>query len=110
MAIIKITMKKRFVLLLASLPLIVFGQETKEIHLKKTGETFTVLKSDKQIRHGSYKQITENGDILLEGNYSNGTKDGLWTDYYYGPKVTVKSKGNYKNDIQIGVWEFYSRK
>lgn len=33
------------------------------------------------VREGSYTQWFENGQIYISGNYTNGKKSGIWTDY-----------------------------
>lgn len=113
-------------LLITLLSFTVFSQEAKLIthkfnHSKQTAERYTVLKSNKQIRHGtyiSYFRIPENEykemkkDVLKleayvkqKGNYLNGKKDGEWVEYAT-PKI-LGSKGNYKEGQKTGVWETY---
>ena len=98
-------------------------QETKKItkdfsSSNQISECYSVLKSDKQIKHGEfisyfqltkdeYKQIKKskiklNDYIKQKGNYKNGKKDGEWIEYFTPSEF--KSKGNYINDKKVGVW------
>lgn len=113
-------------LLFILLSFTVLGQGTKPSvkkfnHSKQTAERYTVIKSNKQIRHGeyvSYFRIPENeykkikkdalkleDYVKQKGNYLNGKKDGEWLEYA-APKI-LGSKGNYKEDQKRGVWEIY---
>lgn len=57
--------------------------KSKTVTKSLTIETFTVLKSDKKVRHGSYKKITTNDRVLIEGQYSNSKRVGVWKFYDY---------------------------
>jgi len=93
------------------LPILIWAQETKEVTEKnkytRSTAVYDVLKSDKQIRHGSYKETDAKGQTLEEGNYKMGKKDGLWTKYSWDGKHLM-TKGSYSNDEQVGEWEFYT--
>jgi len=76
-----------------------FAQETKRV---KTGndiflEEFTVLKSDKKIRHGEYKEF-QFGKIRQEGLYNHGKKIGIWKFYHNG--LLIQSYNYDKNQIE----------
>lgn len=43
--------------------------------------------------------------LLMEGNYSQGKKDGDFIFYYKNGRI--KSKGKYNNNERIGRWEYY---
>jgi len=107
----------------------VFSQETKPItqkfhHSKQNAERYTVLKSNKQIKHGayiSYFRIPENEfkkikkDVLKlenyikqKGCYQHGKKQGEWVEYIE-PNV-LSSKGHYAEDQKTGIWETYKEK
>ena len=100
-----------------------YAQETKLIvnyfpRSKQVAERYTVLKSNRTIKHGSYaayfrmsKKDYEGfqmGVLKLEdfvkikGGYQLGKKGGEWEEYIQ-PQV-LKSKGNYHGDKKIGVW------
>src|SRR6185295_15349329 len=92
-----------------------FGQESETIKMKedtKNGKaTYYVLKSDPKIYHGSYTIVAWTGNKkLVDGMYSYGKKQGLWTERYYGydKERNLKSSGEYKGDIKIGKWVYYS--
>lgn len=109
------------IILLTSLKLI--SQPTKLIVNKFNGtkqisESYSVLKSDQQTKHGSYisyyratkenlKDI-EKGYIKLDnflkikGYYINGKRNGEWIEYS-SPSI-FKSQGNYNQDKKVGVW------
>ena len=90
-----------------------FGQEVKKMKEKKNygKATFYVLKSDMKTKHGKYSIKGYTGKALIvEGNYSNGKKDGIWTERYYRKGRNLKSQGKYENDIQVGIWTFYDFK
>jgi hypothetical protein len=67
-----------------------------------------VLKSDKKVRHGEYKNL-RNGQLSIAGLYADGKKAGVWKFYRNG--VVVQSY-NYDSsslvqhvtDIQYQVW------
>lgn len=71
-------------------------------------EEYSVLKSDRNVKHGAYKKIaTYSNKVIEEGNYKNGKKDGLWTQYSFSGKVFIK--GSYTDDVPTGVWEYYDQ-
>ena len=83
------------------------AQETERKVIRgKNGdkEEFYVLRSDNNIRHGSYEKKT--GFSHTIGNYKNGTKDGVWTEFSTGSKL--RSRGSYANDARVGIWKFYN--
>jgi TonB family protein len=80
--------------------------KTKDGHYT---EEFHVLKSNKAIRHGSFKKLDDDKRILLTGFHKNGLKDSLWTAYYKWSGVT-KNTGMYSNDTKVGEWKYYDQK
>ncbi|WP_421796626.1 energy transducer TonB [Haliscomenobacter sp.] len=100
-----------------------YAQKTKLIvnyfpSTKQIAERYTMLKSNRAIKHGSYiayfkmsKKDYEHfqmGVLKLEdfvkikGSYQLGKKGGEWEEFIQ-PQV-LKSKGNYHGDKKIGVW------
>jgi TonB family protein len=100
-----------------------FSQETKLIEIKfddskQIQERYSVLKSDKQIKHGEYvSYFRMNPDqarnfkdgiykleqfINTKGAYKNGKKDGEWLEY--DRPFSLKTKGKYLEDKKVGVW------
>jgi cell division protein YceG involved in septum cleavage len=107
--------------LLSSITL--FSQETKLLEIKfydskQIQERYSVLKSNKQIKHGEYVSYfkmnldqardLKNGFYKLEqfirtkGAYKNGKKDGEWLEY--DRPFSLKTKGKYVEDKRTGVW------
>lgn len=67
---------------------------------------YQVLRSDKKIKHGFYKQFnTYYNQLVVSGTYKYGKKDGLWEEWITNSD-NLKSKGYYKNGIKVGVWEY----
>ena len=65
-----------------------------------------VLKSDRKIKHGFYKEKKIFSTQLIEsGFYSYGEKDGFWQEWYI-ISSSLKSKGVYSNGKKVGVWEY----
>jgi len=48
---------------------------------------------------------TLDSTIALEGNYTNGKKEGKFNFYF--PNGQLKESGDYKNDFKIGIWEYF---
>lgn len=49
----------------------------------------------KSVKSGFYKQYSEKGLILTDGQYASGKQDGLWTYNY--PNGNNKAQGNFKD-------------
>lgn len=48
---------------------------------------------------------TRDSTIAVEGNYSNGIKDGRFNIYF--PNGQLEQSGNYTNNRKSGIWEYY---
>lgn len=83
-----------------------FIQKTRNLSDQDCVEYFNVLKSNKSVRHGSYKKISSKGIIYSEGFYNQGTKDSLWK-YYNTNGILIKS-GRYVSDKKVSKWGFYN--
>lgn len=72
-------------------------------------EEFTVLKENKDIKHGQYVMykldFLENKSIVEIGQFENGVKTGDW--YQFHEKGFLKSEGRYVNGEKSGNWNFY---
>jgi len=68
----------------------------KDSNLKDTWEEINALKSNNEIREGTYKRIIS-GKLSVEGNYKNGQKVGVWKMYNYSDKVEIEI--NYDNGL-----------
>jgi TonB family protein len=103
-----------------------FCQDVKKIekkfdNSKQISESFYVLKSDKNIKHGEYilyfrysdndESLIKNGikkkdDFIKErGNYINGKKDGVWIEFV---NKTEMDSGKYSNGKKVGIWDTYN--
>lgn len=84
-----------------------FTQELRKITKKDKKtlviEEYTVLKKERDVKHGEYKQMYENGGLIETGYYKNDLKDSLWV-YYAKNGTDTLSFGNYKDDRQVGPW------
>jgi len=103
-------MTRIIIFLLTSFLLIPPEKETKKKLMLSTNpdfkEVFYVLKSDPEIRHGSYK-MTFRDKTILEGYYANGLRDSLWNLYDIHGKL--KMCGNYSKDNRVGSWKFFDK-
>ena len=52
--------------------------------------------------HGLVRQWTYLGDVVLEGQYENGKREGEWTTFFSSKKK--QSTHYYKNDHEVGDW------
>jgi len=105
-----------------------FCQDVKKVikkfdHSKQISESYSVLKSDKNIKHGeyiSYFRFSDNDETLIKngikkledlikekGNYNNGKKDGFWIESVN--KIEIDS-GKYSNGKRVGIWNTYNSK
>ena len=77
-----------------------FGQETKKVTIKnknpKSQEEYYVLKSNKSVKHGSYKKYNYKNKLVFEGHFTNGVKDSIWEFYDY--QGNLEQKYNYTNN------------
>jgi protein TonB len=101
-------MTRIVIFLLTSFLLIPPEKETKRKLILSTNpdikELFYVLKSDPEIRHGTYK-MTFKDRTIVEGYYTNGLRDSIWNQYDEHGKL--KMTGNFSNDKRIGSWKFF---
>lgn len=59
-----------------------FGQTLKKVTHKfddKSKEIYTVLKSDRSVKHGNYTIVTKDKTTVVQGKYDNNRKVGHWT-------------------------------
>ena len=104
-------MRKIFTISILLFTVLSFGQDVKKKkeNTRNGKATYYVRKSDMKTKHGEYKIKAYSGSaILVSGTYSNGKKEGLWTERYYSKGRNLKSSGNYQNDKKIGKWIFYN--
>ncbi|TGE21709.1 TonB family protein [Hymenobacter aquaticus] len=98
---------------LLALPLLGFGQETKKVKTflsnPRRTELYSVLQSDKTVRHGSYRLLNFQHNPIVTGHYTQGVKDSTWTHYGWNGK-NLFTKGAYQDDRRVGEWELYNDK
>jgi TonB family protein len=103
-----------------------FCQDVKKIdkkfeNSKQISESFFVIKSDKNIKHGeyiSYFRYSDNDETLIKngikkkedfikerGNYINGKKDGVWIEF---PNKAEMDSGKYSTGKRVGIWDTYN--
>lgn len=96
------------------------AQETKFVSYGNNNwhKEFYVLKSNEDIKHGSYIWYEFAGDlisILEQGDYQNGKKNGQWNYFYlsgikHNPNAktsSLKTQVFYKDDKRDGAWASY---
>lgn len=85
------------------------AQELKRVSQKldtpEAVELFHVLKNDSKTKHGNYMKLGYKDAVLVNGYYSLGMKDSIWSEYYNGKRK--KSVGEYESNQRKGVWEYY---
>jgi TonB family protein len=54
---------------------------------------------------GKVADYSLSGNLLMEGSYLNGKRNGYFTFYYDNGRV--RNKGNYENNRRVGKWEYY---
>ena len=70
------------------IPTSAFAQKVKKVVVKGDNytETYTVLKSDRSVKHGKYSKANKH-TVFAQGSYVQNKKDGKWTistdEFYY---------------------------
>jgi hypothetical protein len=62
-----------------------------------TTEEFQVLKSDKNIKYGSYNRKFFSGIVITKGRYENNFKKGIW-EFFDFRSGTLEQKYDFDND------------
>lgn len=89
------------------------GQETKlkQHDTEKYFEEYSVLSSNKKIKHGQYslfnKPFIGAPYIRMTGNYHYGKKHGPWVYYFELFHNQIMQAGHYKDDLKDSVWVTY---
>jgi TonB family C-terminal domain len=80
-----------------------------DAYANNTFEEYSVLKSDKSVRHGLFLR-TRNEQVLAKGYYNMGQQDSTWE--YYSPNLytphRLTGKGKYKEGKKAGKWQYYN--
>jgi len=69
-----------------------FGQET--VLREKKGESYYVLKDNREIKHGAY-QYSAKKRLVEKGQYDNGNKVGVWE--FYDEEGQLEQRYNYSS-------------
>lgn len=106
-------MNSRLLLLCLFISGLTYSQKTKKVIVDDYDlfcrHEYTVLKKDKEVKHGPYKSTWVTGNPREEGYYSFGKKDSLWT--YFNPfKPVIACRGYYEDGKKVGVWEYFDEK
>lgn len=100
----------RLIHLLLLFPFLLQAQVTKKVTVKQkdlgTTEVYYVLKDNAEIKHGLYQKLNSKGAIMLQGNYKQGKKDSVWTEYRFGLGKPMW-QGSYENDTKAGLWSYF---
>ncbi|WP_347375042.1 hypothetical protein [Aequorivita sp. Q41] len=104
-------MRNKILILLLLTATVVFAQKTKKVK-ENAGfgkAKFYVLKSDGVTKHGEYKTTSYTPPFrnVITGTYSNGKREGFWTEKYDQSGSQIRMQGNYQSDKKIGKWEYY---
>ncbi|NIJ44417.1 antitoxin component YwqK of YwqJK toxin-antitoxin module [Wenyingzhuangia heitensis] len=83
--------------------------KTKEIKerlsgVSKTKREYSVLHSDKTIKHGFYKEYYKK-TAVVSGEYKLNKKEGTWI--YKDPEENYLQKGAFNNGKKVGEWVLY---
>jgi TonB family protein len=89
-------MKFVITLIFVFLNLYAFCQET--ILKKKGREIYYVLKTDENIKHGSYNYVIKK-KIVVKGQYENNEKTGIWE--FFNANDSLEQKYDYSNKKMI---------
>ncbi|MEI6947930.1 hypothetical protein V9K67_12100 [Paraflavisolibacter sp. H34] len=61
---------------------------------------------DRCVHHGPYVNYDEQGRVKDSGHYTDGLKDGLWTETL--ADGTTHASGLYNHGVRSGQWKFYN--
>ena len=82
---------------------IISAQPAVRINNLQKRDGFYYQPRDSKPYTGKVIDVNENGDIILEGRFARGMRNGIWiTRYGNGQK---EHEGYYKNGIKIDLWK-----
>lgn len=120
-----ILLKRVLVMLILTISFNVEAQNLKkvttyyDVYKTKIHEVYTTLPTAPYLMHGTYEKFDVYGALMTKGTYSNGKKQGTFTNYFateltgiYGKSALGKiwSQTNYVNDKEDGLDKLYSAK
>ena len=54
---------------------------------------------------GEVRDFTLKGQLVMQGNYKFGMKNGMFTQYY--PSGQIETQGEFKDNKRTGIWKYY---
>jgi len=75
------------------------GGELKPVY------TYYLDGKGRKIEHGHFTKWYENSQIMIEGTFKDGKKEGIWKEFLRNG--VSKTEGNYQEGIKEGLWIFY---
>ena len=78
-----ITPKHILIIILFLAPTLLLAQKTRQVRNRSTHETYHVLRSDRDIKHGQYQKRNLRGRLEVSGHYKLGVRDSVWM--YFDP-------------------------
>src|SRR5688500_8011538 len=73
---------------------------------QKLQEEYVVANDDPTLIIGSYKRYYENGNVMMDGNFNNGKKEGPFTEYHENGNLARKFI--YVNGLRHGTVEVFN--
>ncbi len=64
-------------------------KKVKDLNLKDSWEEISILKTNQEIREGTYKRFIL-GKLSVEGTYKNGERSGIWKIYNYQNNIETE--------------------
>jgi TonB family protein len=59
----------------------------------------------KRVFDGEVRDVTRNGDLVMDGRYKEGKKTGVF--HFYSKNGKIQSVGDYKDGLRTGLWKYY---
>ncbi|HHP7242861.1 MAG TPA: toxin-antitoxin system YwqK family antitoxin [Cyclobacteriaceae bacterium] len=85
----------------------IYFDEDGHLMDKGCADFYRVVKLEKNrfVFDGKFRDYDMNDNLVIEGQYLDGKRDGNFLSYY--ADGSVKGSFNYKNDIRIGEWTYW---
>jgi antitoxin component YwqK of YwqJK toxin-antitoxin module len=64
---------------------------------------------DRAVFHGLYASVDPETGVFVEANYSKGTLQGEYTEYYDMEAEIIKTRGRYEGGKKEGQWISYGK-
>ncbi len=63
------------------------------------------IEEGKKVEHGIFTKWYDNGQIMIQGTYRHGKKDGVWRECLRNG--VPKTEGTYKEGVKEGLWVIF---